>query len=153
MTDESSFTLRPAALDDARHLFDWRNDAETRRQSRSGAPLDWRAHLDWLHRTLADPNRRILIGLSGGVPCGMARLDRIDETSSELSWVVAPAFRGQGLGSRLVAAALAQAKTPRILAEIKAGNPGSLAVARRCGFRAIGETAGITRWEAYRTLS
>ncbi len=100
MTD---ITLRPATAEDARRLFDWRNDPETRVNSGDTREIDWAEHVAWLDLTLTGTTRRLFIGESGGRAVGTVRADRANG-GWELSWTVAPEARGRGFGRTMVRA-------------------------------------------------
>lgn len=97
-------TIREASFDDARRLFDWRNDEETRRMSRDPSPLDWDRHCAWLERVLASDAHRLVIALHDGEPVASVRFDYGEET--EYSIVIAPAWRGRGLATDALRLAL-----------------------------------------------
>ncbi len=136
-------TLRPATPSDAGNLFAWRNDPETRANSRTSDPVPWRDHVAWLNADA--PKRRLMIAERDGVPVGTVRLD-IGDDEAEISWTVAPAARSQGVGTAMVQAALASAPR-RLIAYIKPENAPSLRLAERCGFRPVGVNQGLTVWE------
>ena len=91
--------LRPATMEDAERLFDWRNDPVTRAASVHRDPVAWDDHLAWLEAALADPSRRILIA-EDRVPQGTVRLDGGQRT--EVSITLAPAARGHGLATPIL---------------------------------------------------
>jgi RimJ/RimL family protein N-acetyltransferase len=143
--DGAGISLRPARLDDARLLFEWRNDAETRRQSRDSAELSWADHLRWLETKLADPRCRLLIA-EAGRQVGTVRIDRVDEGDTSifvLSWTVAPEARGKGYGKLIVRAARPEG---RVRAYVKRDNPASQAIAAAAGLRLV-EDSALQVWE------
>jgi RimJ/RimL family protein N-acetyltransferase len=138
------YRLRPATLDDARRLLDWRNDPATRDASRNGDEIAWETHKAWLGKTLADPARRLYVAERDGVPIGAVRAD-FSNGAWELSWTIAPEWRGQGLGSVIVKLA-AEAIAEPICAYVKAGNAASARVAERAGMRLEVENGGLLRF-------
>jgi RimJ/RimL family protein N-acetyltransferase len=137
-----TLTLRPATEADARLLFNWRNDDETRRSSLNREPVAWSDHVRWLAASLQRPDRRLMVAEMNGEPVGTVRLDRA-AGQSELSWTVAPAHRGRGLGKAMVAQALAETEAAVVIASIRADNIASLRIAESCGFRRVAEQDGI----------
>ena len=106
--------LRPATLEDAERLFQWRNDSLTRAQSLQQQPVEWQAHLNWLQASLQNPDRQLFIAESAELTgqeqlltLGTVRADKSGETF-ELSWTVAPEERGKGWGRKMVAALIDQ---------------------------------------------
>ncbi len=102
--------LRPATLEDAEQLFQWRNDPLTRAQSLQQQPVEWQTHLQWLQASLQNPDRQLYIAESAALAgqeqsllLGTVRADKMDE-DYELSWTVAPEQRGKGWGRQMVAA-------------------------------------------------
>src|SRR5262249_55124823 len=96
-----NLTLRWATMADAGMLVDWRNDFEARNNSRNNSLIDLNQHEEWLSRALAAPGHIIKIAEASGEPVGVVRADR-SERGWELSWIVAPKARGQGIGGRML---------------------------------------------------
>ena len=138
-------TLRAATLEDAEILFAWRNDEGTRAASHNTEPVQWSAHLDWLRRSLAMPQRRLYVALLDTFPVGTARLDLDDAGVTALSWTVAPTHRGRGIGRALVRAAVAL-RSGAMRAEIKSGNVASQHIAEAAGFRFEREIDGVLHY-------
>ncbi|MBI3515845.1 MAG: GNAT family N-acetyltransferase [Proteobacteria bacterium] len=138
-------SLRSATMADARLLLDWRNDTQTRANSRQHGLVVWHAHLDWLATVLCDPARELLIAELNGVAVGTVRLDtREDDTV--LSWTVAPEHRGKGLGRRMVELAVDRVPHRRLTAEIAIGNERSMAIAKAAGFQLDHSAGDMMVW-------
>ena len=74
----AALVARPATLQDARQLWQWRNDPVTRAGSRSSAEVAWEDHLRWLTASLTRTDRILLVvedamGLVGTVRWDLAR--------------------------------------------------------------------------------
>lgn len=136
--------LRPASMDDAPLLLKWRNDPETRRHSHNSAPISEPDHLRWLSRSLEHATRKLWIATVNGLPIGTIRLDR-DGPYHELSWTVAPEFRGQGWAKRMVTQTVQNAVLP-VRAEVRIGNVGSGKVARASGMVFWKQTGLVTHF-------
>ena len=136
--------LRPATLGDADLLLSWRNDPETRRNSRKTQLVSPGEHMAWLSTVLVDADRQLYVALLNGKPIGTARADR-NEKGYELSWTVAPENRRQGYGKAMVSLLVAQL-TGTVRAEIKEGNLASMKIARAAGLNLQYATGGITFW-------
>ncbi len=124
--------LRPARMEDAQILFNWRNDPETRLASVHSDRVIWAEHLAWLKK-----QRALLIAEYHGVPVGTVRID-----GTELSWTVAPEHRGEGLGRQIVSLAMRLGPTA---ARIKATNVASQKIAAAAGFR-LAEDGELQVW-------
>lgn len=135
------YRMRPARLEDARQLFEWRSDPATRAASRSGAEVTWDAHLAWLESTLLDPCRRLFVAEDARGPVGTVRADFVDGVW-ELSWTVSPAHRGRGAGAAIVAKVAAEIAEP-ICADVKAENKASKRIAESAGMHLVWERDGM----------
>ena len=130
-------TLRPATADDCRRVWDWRNDAETRRASFDSSPIPFEAHERWFLDSLRSRTRKIYIVVAGERPSGVARLD---VTGGQAAVIIhlAPESRGRGVGRRALAAlegvAFGTLGVTRLVAQVKADNAASLAAFGRAGF-------------------
>jgi RimJ/RimL family protein N-acetyltransferase len=116
--NSAALVARPATLQDARALWQWRNDPTTRAFSRSSAQVSWDDHLDWLTASLTRTDRVLLMiedpgGTGEGVETvGTVRWDLAGQEGEaegghewEVSITVAPQWRGQSLGGLLLRAA------------------------------------------------
>jgi len=140
--DMPSVTLRRASDADAQILFDWRNDPDTRRNSRHSEAVGWDDHRRWLSAALARSDRTLLIAELAGEPVGTVRLDRGAE-GCELSWTVAPRWRGRGVGRTMVQKAAEESGAAVLLAAVREGNLSSARIAEGCGFIRSGEQDGF----------
>lgn len=136
--------FRPATLSDADLLIDWRNDPLTRAASRNTAEVD----LDWARASLAQPCREIFIveHLVKGErdPVGTMRTDRVPE-GIELSWTVAPEWRGLGVGTEMVRQ-FAEGFHCRLVAHVKETNLVSQKIAQAAGLQYVGTTDGLMKF-------
>lgn len=144
-----SLKVRPARLNDAQMMFDWRDHSATRAVSGTHDPLVWEEHIAWLERVLADPARPLYIGEIGGSPVGVIRFDfapqRADDEAAraEVSLYCDPALHGLGLGPALLLAGEVAANPAIVDATVLAGNHASRALFEKCGYAASGPTAFV----------
>jgi GNAT superfamily N-acetyltransferase len=100
-------TFRSVTIDDAVLLWRWRNDAQTREASWNEEPIDLDMHRQWLSLMLTPvPGMSpilFLLACVGDIPVGNIRLS--PTTPPEVSIVVAPEYRGSGLGRAMLALA------------------------------------------------
>ena len=133
-------TFRPATMQDAQMLLDWRNDATTTAASRHSEAIDLPAHTQWLRECLANNDRRLQIAEFDGQPVGTIRIDLGDPRKlgepCELSWTVAPVARGQGIGRSMVREFASQLSLPT-KAVTRTSNIASQKVAQSAGFEFV----------------
>lgn len=147
MTEEASLErmpvrIRRASMEDARMLFEWRNDPETRKQSRTTNPVPWDGHVQWLQNSLKNSNRILGVAETGkGEPVGTVRADMREDGITEVSYTVAPAWRGKGMSKPMVLEFVREYLQGRsIAADIKKGHGPSESVARALGLSPFSET-------------
>lgn len=100
----TSVLVRPAMVEDAKRVFEWRNHPSIREVSHHREPLVWNQHEAWFLGVLNDPDRPLLIGEKNDEPIGIVRFDIVGN-AAEVSIYLAPARTAEGLGSELLAAA------------------------------------------------
>jgi RimJ/RimL family protein N-acetyltransferase len=94
---EGDIVIRRATEYDADNLFSWRNHPSIRAVSRDNDPISLEDHKVWLSTVLADPSRRLLIGLRASQPVGVVRFD-IGGQTAEVSIYLVPGLSEPGLG-------------------------------------------------------
>lgn len=138
--DSTGSRTRLAGRQDSELIWAWRNDWETRRASKTTAPIPFASHSLWYERVLSDRNRLLLIGESAtGDPIGNVRFDRDPTGDALVSIVVAPAARGRGSGRVLLQAACSQVSEiwpgTSLVADVAEDNPASRRIFEANGFR------------------
>ena len=168
---DREIALRPVTLADTDLLFQWANDPETRQNSFSTQPILYEEHVKWMQTKLACSDTLFLIGLlpkdencaftdqddfsvtrSSVSEIGLFRLDK-KEDNLMISYSVAPAFRGRGLGLRLLRSGLLYEATKCVLsaglakpcfyAEVLPGNKASSKIFTKLGFVREVNTDGV----------
>jgi len=133
---------RPVTVEDAKRLFDWRNDPSVIENSLSGAAVEWESHCRWLSLKLADPATlfRIFIDRTGTL-IGQARVD-LESGTGKVSISIDRSSRGRGLGSAILQRILMTCRTradiEQLEAYVKQENAPSLAIFEASGFVCIG---------------
>lgn len=130
--------LRPATMQDAKHLFEWRNDGDTRKHFKNVGTVAWEDHLAWLRETIVgEAKGRILriVESENGRRVGVVRSDEKDGLH-ELSYTIAPAWRGKGVGKRMVLQFVNEViPNKRLMATIEEGYAPSENIARALGLK------------------
>jgi len=130
--------IRPATIDDALDLLNWRNDPVTMKMSLNQNKINLKEHTDWLSRTINDNNIILYISQSGNENSGMVRFDR-KEDKIEASININPDFRGKGLAYEILSNSIDKMQkkwtAPLIEAKIRKENKASIKLFKKCGFK------------------
>lgn len=146
-----NFTLRKAKISDAKFLFNWRNDPETRKNAFNQIKLKWQDHLVWFRRSLVNKNRVIYIFTNPKNIVGQVRFD-IDDGVAEIDITIDKKFRGQGLGSKAVEFGSnyflnKYRSVNKIFARIKEQNLASIFAHLKAGYKQIRHQDGVIKLE------
>lgn len=132
-------TSRQATLDDAKLIFDWSNDPETRTNSFSSEPIEWNGHLAWFEQRIKNQDT-ILIFEVDSEPIGMVRFS-LSENSAVIGVIVSPQHRGKSYGSQIIqlGSTVFSKKHPatKIHAFIKRENIGSIKSFEKANFNFV----------------
>ncbi len=129
-------------MEDAKFLFDLRNDPAIYAYFVNSSPTDWENHKKWLLRKLINPDCNIFIIIDGVTKVGQIRLDHTD-WGWDVSLSVLPDFSGQGIGTAGIQLAVEWLKNEvktygAIKAAILKGNIASERAFSKAGFKYIG---------------
>lgn len=127
--------IREVTLADARLLFEWANDSDTRANSFHSEPISWEHHLAWLEKKLNSKSCSFFLLTIEEEPVGVVRIEGFEP--SIIGVTVAPNHRGEGLSSKIIRSACStfRKKTDSsILAYIKLDNIPSLKAFEKAGF-------------------
>jgi len=142
MSKVQPIRLRCAGHQDARDVFEWRNDPVTRAASHEVAPVPWPVHELWWKASLGRADRALFVAEDAqGRPVGLVRFDARPGGLWLVGVQVAPARRGQGFGRALLAAGVQRMAERRgassFVAEIKDGNLASQRLFAGLGFQPV----------------
>ena len=131
--------LRQAGESDARLLWEWANERETRSNSFASDAIPWETHIAWLTEKLSQTDCLLFIGEDeSGTPVGQIRFDVSQNGETYVNVSVARERRGQGLATRLIELgaerALGNAGCARIHALVKLENTASIKAFEKAGF-------------------
>lgn len=147
--------LRRAGEADSEFLFVLRNEEAVRQNSFHTEPVERSTHEAWLRHVLADENRELFIAehMESGEPVGQVRLDYEGDPGYEISYSVAPMWRGQHVGTIIIGVLMqmlaSAAGDTRVFARVKPENAASLAIFLHNGFRKVRETDDYVEFERY----
>jgi len=140
-----TLNLRPAGMDDAKQLFDWRNDADSRAAAVITDEVEWDDHVLWLQRSLARKDRLLFIGEARRTDeaVGMVRLDQLAAQLWEISLVVCPSYRGRGWARKLLASGLNHCGRADFVARIRPESLRSRSLFEGLGFKLATTSDGL----------
>lgn len=135
--------LRPALMDDAFAIWEWRNTIPSEHLVADRHPT-LEEHLKWFEQALLDPKRCLYV--SGTPPIAHLRLDLIDTNTAAVSIIMDPSARGKGVGLQLLTSAtdLSQDAEFNILtAQVYFENAASVALFVKAGYTQSGPIDGF----------
>jgi UDP-2,4-diacetamido-2,4,6-trideoxy-beta-L-altropyranose hydrolase len=143
------FAIREAEERDEAILLEWVNDPQTRRNAFNPELISPGEHRAWFQRRLGRPADYMLCiaESESGVPLGQVRFERHSD-QWEISYAIAPAFRGLGLGRSMLGRAIAHLRRDRpgisLYGQVKPENMASRKIFEALKFSA--RTAGPDRY-------
>ncbi len=132
---------RRAKQEDARFLFELRNEKAVREASLTTAPVLWDAHQMWFANCITSPMRFLYVLEEEGLSVGQVRFDVTSSTDqAEVSISISERFRGRGYGRQALLCAHGEffAECPaikQIHAQVKHGNQASLKMFEFAGYK------------------
>ena len=154
--DPDAIVLLPAGREHSAFFLACRNDTDAVRHSRSHRMIGREEHARWFTAKIDDPGVRLRVGTLHGEAVGIVRVD-VRDGQGEVGVAVAPNFRGQGLGTALLEALLADvAADPQVVtltASVHEGNTASMRAFARVGFHTAGADGDfrLFRHDTFRT--
>jgi UDP-2,4-diacetamido-2,4,6-trideoxy-beta-L-altropyranose hydrolase len=91
-------SLRPATRDDARMIFEWRNDPWIVERGSSNRAVTWDEHEAWFGQALANADMKIFVAEHEGKPIGQVRFQRSNANEAVIAVYLLRDHVGQGLG-------------------------------------------------------
>ncbi len=144
--------VRPARSDDGQDVWRWRNDPAALAFYLTPEPTPFVDHMIWFEKALVSELRDLLIVEVDGIPAAHVRLDKVvgKPNEVEVSICMNPDFRGQGLGSIVLWAALDSLHANSfkcVLARVHCNNRPSVNIFTRMGFKEIGQDGPFLKFE------
>ena len=142
--------VRSASLGDEEILLRWANDPVTRQNAFSTQPIPAATHKAWFRNRLCNKEncRLYIVETIDRVPLGQVRFERQNK-AWEVHYVLAPVFRGRGLGHVMLKAALSKFRADigdgtLIIGQVKITNPASQKIFQKLGFETRADEGGET---------
>jgi len=130
--NSADLSFYAASQADSDLLLTWANDPGVRAASGDRPPIQYAEHEKWLEGILQDPHSRLMMVRQAHAVVGVVRIIHAVEYH-EISWTVAPEFRGRGIGCKMVAMVTAELSGP-LRATVEKSNAASIKVAQAAGF-------------------
>lgn len=131
---------RKVIATDARVMFDWANDPETRANAIDPNPIPWEGHVQWFNKKISDANSYMFIfeHVNTEKSIGLTRFD-LQNGAWLISYLVDKEHRGEGWGEVILKSGIsmlmeALGQRPRLKAMVKEGNIASSQVFVNLGF-------------------
>lgn len=148
-----SLTMRLALDGDCDLLFAWQTEKGARQFARNPEPPHYDSHCAWFEASLLNQKRRLYIVECDGQPCGMTRLDLLDDEAGrsgyEVSILISEDYQGQGIGAGALALLRKSDPFTALWAHILPENGKSIAMFKRAGYEMKEKTwylsAGLKR--------
>jgi UDP-2,4-diacetamido-2,4,6-trideoxy-beta-L-altropyranose hydrolase len=141
--DDGAMTLRRANEDDALPLLALANDPGVRANAFHPAPIARADHLRWYAGKLASESTAMWVLELAGVLAAQIRYDRTEGGLAEIGYAVSPAFRGMGLGTRILLdtwePACEALGVHGVRGVVIQGNTASVRAFEKAGFQPAGE--------------
>lgn len=100
--------LRKANSLDKKIVYEWANDSDTRKNSFNTEPIPWENHEKWYQKIMDSMKSKeteksvLFICMDFMIPVGSVRIDKKEEGIAEISYTVAPDYRGNGYGQKMI---------------------------------------------------
>ena len=82
--------------------FEWATNPKVREYSLNKTNIDFDTHKNWFNKTLADHNVYYYFYILNKVPVGVFRINKINNQTGLISFLVNPDFHGNGIGYKMV---------------------------------------------------
>ena len=133
----ATIRLRPAEDEDRDRILAWNLEPDTRRYFRNPAPPSPAEHAAWFAKAASFGDTLLFIAECDGATAGVLRLDRDKPRGgqTEVSLIVAGAFRGRGLAPRMLELAQRLLRHAPLVAQVDPRNTPSRRAFLAAGFR------------------
>ena len=143
----SALTYRFPNHDDVMTYFNWVNEKDVRLNSLNTNSVSLEDHKAWFRKKITSDSL-MLIFFNGESPVGQVRADVQDGTAL-IDFSVDFRYRGQGIGSHMIATLIDLIKKSggiiNVKAEVKSANEGSKNVFIKNGFRMSGQRISLNQ--------
>lgn len=130
-----SFSIRMAKISDMQNVFELSNDDSVRQNSIHVEKIEWKNHVEWFKARINNKNEPFyIVEDKNGKFIGQLRFDKKND-EFVVSVSIVPEFRGKGLASEILSAAIKQSNLKNLTAYIFDYNEASKTVFEKVGFK------------------
>ncbi len=140
IADKASVILKPATKCDVDVIFSWQSNPEIRRFSRNTKPVKYQEHCQWFDKAINSTQRKIYLIHTQQNSVGMLRLDDINDSTCEISILVAPNEQGKGIALAALKALETLSITKIIEAYVREDNIASHKLFQSAKFKKVSAT-------------
>ena len=139
INSKSNKCLRSRGLiwEDRLMLFRWINDQQARKESINNNLIEWDEHCNWFKERIINYSANNFV-FSQEEHVGFLRLDEVKDRS-KISFLVAPNFRGKGIGKKMIFSILKKNPNSKFSAEVRSSNIASNKIFLHNGFKKVAE--------------
>lgn len=132
--------VRPAQLNDARRIWEIRNEPESRAVAASPETIPIAQHVAWFNnKYFTDKGNVCFVAKADQNVVGYCRFD-LDKNQYLNSIAIASSMHGKGIGTLLLKQSIEQLQSQKpIHAEVRKHNIASIKMFERCGFKKTSE--------------
>lgn len=94
--------FRPVNNEDCNLIYEWANEAETRKQSFSDEKISWETHKAWFEDCLTREDRHLFICYHQDDAIGQFRVDKINDGEVKISYSISKEYRNRGYGAEMI---------------------------------------------------
>jgi len=131
---KNDISLTLATSDDCSIVFKWQSTPELRKFSRNTNEITWQDHQEWFANTLKSKTRTLFIIEYNGSPCGILRLDILNNQTQEISILLSALHHGKNIASNAIKSIPLNYKKRDIVASVHPENLASHKLFKRAGF-------------------
>jgi len=142
LPDTRSCVVRPVQAVDVDDILAWRNQAHVRASMFTQHEITPEEHRTWFERSVNNPLRRLLVVEQDGIALGFVNFDGV-EAGGVSTWgfyaaVGAPRGSGSVMGAAALSFIFQDTPLHKVCAQVLGGNPASLRMHEKLGFRREG---------------
>ena len=123
-----------------RLFYNWVNESEVRKNAlKNKKHISWSSHKNWFKKKIKNKKSALYVFKKKNAAIGQVRFDK-QKKNIKISFSICKKFRGQGLGKKMLKAAIKKYKPGKrttLVGEVKQRNSPSIKIFKSLGFMGI----------------